>query len=317
MAASFGWGALAASSLVIGSIVALLFRINLRTIGLIMGFGGGVLISAVAFDLVEEAAEKSVGTGWTAAGLFAGCLVFFFGDRMIDRLGGGDRKDPTGAEEEEGGGNPLSIVLGTVLDGIPESMVIGLTIYEGGAVGAAYLAAVFISNLPEATSSTAGLVTGHSRIRSRLRRRRDPHDARGHDDARGVRARGQARRGRHDARIRDRVHNPLARLSHRPPRGRWRALARSSTNGYAPIPTGRIARATPAAIETAELGSKARNESWLTSRTEAPMGTGLPGQTRCPMTAGCLRRFPELASGPGASSGRWRRRSSWSPHWPR
>ena len=159
MAASFGWGALAASSLVIGSIVALLFRIPLRVIGLVMGFGGGVLISAVAFDLVEEASEKSTGDGWIAAGLFAGCLVFFFGDRMIDRLGGGDRKDPTGAEEEEGGGNPLSIVLGTVLDGIPESMVIGLTIYEGGAVGAAYLAAVFISNLPESISSSSGLAT--------------------------------------------------------------------------------------------------------------------------------------------------------------
>ena len=51
-------------------------------------------------------------------------------------------------------------MLGTVLDGIPESMVIGLTIFEGGAVGAAYLAAVFISNLPEAISSTAGLATG-------------------------------------------------------------------------------------------------------------------------------------------------------------
>jgi ZIP family zinc transporter len=157
MAASFGWGALAASSLVIGSIVALLFRIPLRVIGLIMGFGAGVLISAVAFDLVEEAADKSTGQGWTAAGLFAGCLVFFFGDRLIDRLGGGDRKDPTGAGDD--GGSSLSIVLGTVLDGIPESMVIGLTIYEGGAVGAAYLAAVFISNLPESVSSTAGLLT--------------------------------------------------------------------------------------------------------------------------------------------------------------
>jgi ZIP family zinc transporter len=158
MAASFGWGALAASSLVIGSVVALLFRIPLRVIGLIMGFGVGVLISAVAFDLVEEAAGKSIGQGWTVAGLFAGCLVFFFGDRVIDRLGAGDRKDPTGAEED-GGGSSLSIVLGTVLDGIPESMVIGLTIYEGGAVGAAYLAAVFISNLPESISSTSGLVT--------------------------------------------------------------------------------------------------------------------------------------------------------------
>ena len=158
MAASFGWGVLAASSLVIGSIVALLFRINLRTIGLIMGFGAGVLISAVAFDLVDEAVEKSVGHGWTAAGLFTGCLVFFAGDRLIDRLGGGDRKDATGGGEG-GGGNPLSIVLGTVLDGIPESMVIGLTIYEGGAVGAAYLAAVFISNLPESIASTSGLLT--------------------------------------------------------------------------------------------------------------------------------------------------------------
>jgi ZIP family zinc transporter len=143
---------------VIGATVALVFRINLRTIGLIMGFGSGVLISAVAFDLVQEAADKSIGQGWTAAGLFAGCLVFFFGDRLIDHLGGGDRKDPTGAEEDSGGSS-LSIVLGSVLDGIPESMVIGLTIFEGGAVGAAYLAAVFISNLPESISSTSGLVT--------------------------------------------------------------------------------------------------------------------------------------------------------------
>jgi ZIP family zinc transporter len=117
-----------------------------------------VLISAVAFDLVEEAAGKSIGHGWTVAGLFAGCLVFFFGDRLIDHLGGGNRKDPTGAEEDSGGSS-LSIVLGSVLDGIPESMVIGLTIFEGGAVGAAYLAAVFISNLPESISSTSGLVT--------------------------------------------------------------------------------------------------------------------------------------------------------------
>jgi ZIP family zinc transporter len=156
MAASFGWGTLAASSLVIGAIVALVFRINLRTIGLIMAFGAGVLISALAFDLVDEAVDKSSGHGWAIAGLFAGCLVFFAGDRLIDRLGGGDRKDPDG---DQAGGSPLAIVLGTVLDGIPESMVIGLTIYEGGAVGAAYLAAVFISNLPESISSTSGLLS--------------------------------------------------------------------------------------------------------------------------------------------------------------
>ena len=70
--------------------------------------------------------------------------------------GGADRKDAGGDQES---GSPLAIVLGTVLDGIPESMVIGLTIFKGGAVGAAYLTAVFISNLPEAISSTAGLLT--------------------------------------------------------------------------------------------------------------------------------------------------------------
>jgi zinc transporter, ZIP family len=161
MGAAFGWGLLSASSLVIGGIIAILIRLSLRVIGLIMGFGAGVLISAVAFDLVDEAAAKSTGHGALIAGLFSGCLVFFGGDRLIDRLGGGNRKKATGAEEaeEEDGGSPLSIVLGTVLDGIPESMVIGLTIFEGGAVGAAYLTAVFISNLPEAISSTSGLLT--------------------------------------------------------------------------------------------------------------------------------------------------------------
>jgi ZIP family zinc transporter len=156
MLASFGWGTLAASSLVIGALVAIWLNISLRMIGLIMSFGAGVLISAVAFDLVEEAADKASGQGAAAWGLFAGCLVFAGGDWLISRLGGGDRKDATGDQES---GSALAIVLGTVLDGIPESMVIGLTIYEGGAVGAAYLAAVFISNLPEAISSTTGLAS--------------------------------------------------------------------------------------------------------------------------------------------------------------
>ena len=96
MGAAFGWGTLAASSLVIGAIVALVLRIDLRTIGLIMAFGSGVLISAISFDLVQQAVDKSSGHGWVVGGFFAGCLVFFGGDRLIDRLGGGDRKDATG-----------------------------------------------------------------------------------------------------------------------------------------------------------------------------------------------------------------------------
>jgi ZIP family zinc transporter len=156
MLESFGWGTLAASSLVIGALLAIWLKISLRVIGLIMGFGAGVLISAVAFDLVEEAADKSSGQGAVAWGLFVGCGVFFGGDLLISRLGGGDRKDADGDQDS---GSALGIVLGSVLDGIPESMVIGLTIFEGGQVGAAYLAAVFISNLPESISSTSGLLT--------------------------------------------------------------------------------------------------------------------------------------------------------------
>src|SRR5262249_54600220 len=142
MAESFGWGLLAASSLVIGAVLALAFSIRPRAIGLVMGFGAGVLISAVAFDLVEEAIGTSTGHGSVIFGILAGCGVFFVGDWLIDRAGGSERKDSSGAQQS---GSALAIVLGTVLDGIPESMVIGLTIYEGGAVGAAYLAAVFIS----------------------------------------------------------------------------------------------------------------------------------------------------------------------------
>ena len=155
MGSAFGWGLLAASSLVIGAAAALLVPIDRRVIGLIMGFGAGVLISALSFDLVEEAVDKGPDQWAPILGIFAGSGVFFAGDRLISRRGGGNRKDSGGAQQE---GSPLAIVLGTVLDGIPESLVIGLTIVEGGAVGAAYLAAVFISNLPEAISSTAGLV---------------------------------------------------------------------------------------------------------------------------------------------------------------
>jgi zinc transporter, ZIP family len=155
MLEAFAWGLLAASALILGAAIALRFPVSLRTIGLIMAFGAGVLISAVAFDLIEEAVHKATGHGAVLAGVFVGCGVFFGGDWLIDRAGGAGRKSARGGQEDD---SPLAIVLGTVLDGIPESVVIGLTIYEGGTVGAAYLAAVFISNVPEALSSTFGLV---------------------------------------------------------------------------------------------------------------------------------------------------------------
>jgi zinc transporter, ZIP family len=158
VAEALAWGLLAGSSLVIGALVALVVPIRPRVLGLVMAFGSGVLISAVAFDLVEEAFETSNGSGAVAVGLFAGCAVFFAGDTLIDRMGGADRKKV--APGAQSAGPALAIVLGAVLDGVPESMVIGLTIVQGGSVGAAYVAAVFISNLPEGVAATTGLVAG-------------------------------------------------------------------------------------------------------------------------------------------------------------
>jgi ZIP family zinc transporter len=160
---SFAWGAFAGSSLLIGALIALRFRISLRWIGLIMAFGSGVLISAVAFELIQESFDLAGGGGHVVVGLFSGCLVFFFGDELIGRIGGAGRKKPTDAQAS---GNPLAIVLGAVLDGVPESMVIGLTLIQGGSIGVSYITAVFLSNLPEGISATRGLTdSGWSRSR--------------------------------------------------------------------------------------------------------------------------------------------------------
>jgi ZIP family zinc transporter len=155
MLEAFAWGALAASSLLLGAVLALLWSIPTRVIGWVLAFGSGVLISAVAFDLVEEAADTTSASAVIVGGLFAGCAAFSLGNLALSRRGGGSRKRATGDAEEDG--SALAIVLGTVLDGIPESAVIGVTLLAGGEIGLAYLVAVFVSNLPEALSSTAGL----------------------------------------------------------------------------------------------------------------------------------------------------------------
>jgi zinc transporter, ZIP family len=148
------WGLVAGSSLVLGGLVALVVGMRSRVLGIIMAFGAGVLISAVAFELVEEAFETSATLTSVALGLFAGCGVFALGDWLIDRLGGDDRKRSTGAQAA---GSGLAIVLGIVLDGIPEAAVIGLSLLEGSGVSVAVIAAVFLSNLPEAIAATTGL----------------------------------------------------------------------------------------------------------------------------------------------------------------
>jgi ZIP family zinc transporter len=155
LAEAFFWGLFAGSSLVIGGIVAIAAPLRPRILGLVMAFGAGVLISAVAYELVGEA-FATADFGAVALGLFAGAAVFFLGDAGIDRFGGGERKHSGGAQAS---GSGYAIVLGIVLDGIPESIVIGLGLLEGGQVSAAVIVAVFLSNLPEAIAATHGLAT--------------------------------------------------------------------------------------------------------------------------------------------------------------
>jgi zinc transporter, ZIP family len=155
---AFVWGLVAASSLLVGGLVALRWRIEARPLGLVMAFGAGVLLSAVAYDLVQEAADVSSGGGVVGLGLAAGALTFFAGDTYIARMGGAGRKRID--NEEGGGGSALAIVLGIVLDGIPESIVIGLTLVSGEGIGIAIVVAVFLSNIPEAIAATTGLRSG-------------------------------------------------------------------------------------------------------------------------------------------------------------
>jgi ZIP family zinc transporter len=151
---SFVWGFLAAATLIAGGAYVLRWPVHERVLGMVMAFGSGVLISAVAFELVEEAFNTSSWHGAVALGLLAGSFVFYAGDTLIDRFGGDDRKSSGG---EQADGSALAIVLGIVLDGIPESIVLGVTVATGGAVSAAFLAAVAISNVPEAVAATSGL----------------------------------------------------------------------------------------------------------------------------------------------------------------
>jgi zinc transporter, ZIP family len=156
MAAAFGWGALGASALLIGALIAYQLAPSRRVIAVVMALGTGLLIGSVSFELIDEALKTQT-VAWVALLVLVGAAVFTIGDWLLTRGGGGERKDSTGAQAE---GSPLAIVLGSVLDGVPESFVLGLTVLQGG-VSVSLLAAVALSNLPEGMSSSSGLKAAH------------------------------------------------------------------------------------------------------------------------------------------------------------
>lgn len=149
MAAALGWGALAASSLVIGAVLALVRDWPIRFVGLVLAFGAGALISAVSFELAEDGVDAG-GPAAVGIGIAAGALAFYLLDGIVSK----------GGRSAAGG----SLAVGAFLDGIPEQLVLGLGLAAGQDVGVGLLAAIFISNLPEAIGSASEMRAAHASI---------------------------------------------------------------------------------------------------------------------------------------------------------
>jgi ZIP family zinc transporter len=144
--------------LILGAWIAFKFRPSSKIVGIIMGFGAGALIAAVAYELIPESSPRDFAS-FIALGF--GAVVFYLASSLIDKRskknGGGNAQAETG----------LTIVLGALLDGIPESIVLGMSLVVGEAVSVAFLGAVFVSNLPESLSATSEMDKGgmsHRRI---------------------------------------------------------------------------------------------------------------------------------------------------------
>ena len=156
------WGLLGGGALVLGALVAWFVRVSQVVIAGVMAFGSGVLVSAVAFDLMTEAADTG-GIAPAALGFVGGALAYLGANIVLARRGAKHRKrsgtvpDETMPSEEQAAGSGAAIAIGALLDGIPESVVLGIGLLSGGTVSASVLAAVFISNVPEGLSSAAGM----------------------------------------------------------------------------------------------------------------------------------------------------------------
>ena len=153
--AAGGAGLLAGGALLLGSAIAWLVAVPARVVAVVMAFGSGVLISAGAFELVEEAMDQG-GLAATALGFLVGALVYVGLNLLLARRGARHRKR-SGGQQPSDSDSGAAIAIGALIDGIPESMVLGLSFLTGGGLSVPMLAAVFISNVPEGLSSTAGM----------------------------------------------------------------------------------------------------------------------------------------------------------------
>ncbi len=146
--------------MLIGALVGWFAPLPRRVVAGIMAFGAGVLISALSFELMDEAWQRG-GFGPVAGGFLAGALTYTLCNFALSLWGARHRKRSTAEHrEKDTANNPNNggaLAIGALLDGIPESIVIGVSLLKGGAVGWVAVVAVFLSNLPEGLSSAAGM----------------------------------------------------------------------------------------------------------------------------------------------------------------
>ena len=150
------WSALATGTLLVGMVLAYRGVVSLRWTGLVMAFGAGAIISAVSYQLVLPAAIATQGSEvLVGLAILVGALTFYFADRWVDGLGGEKRLDFEGGQAQ---GSGVAILLGSMLDGVPESLVLGLSLAHSPQVSLAFIFAVAISNIPQGLGGTAGML---------------------------------------------------------------------------------------------------------------------------------------------------------------
>ena len=155
---AFGWGLLSGSALLLGAAIGFYLSLPRRIVAYIMAFGAGVLLSALSFELIEDA-QALGGIVPTVLGVLGGAGVYTLANYALEHRGAKHRKRSGEHQpsEEEHEGSGMALAVGALLDGILESIVIGVGMLSGGAVSLVTVAAIFMSNLPEGLSSSAGM----------------------------------------------------------------------------------------------------------------------------------------------------------------